>query len=511
MTDIHIFLNGESMNVPKGTKLSDILQDQPKGTSVAVLKTGKVSKKMTSNIRLTTTAGDVVIRMQPGVVFPVSDTDLLRVHFEDKNSVNIGPFQSDFVPSHDAFRYDKGDVCLGCGGYDSKNSYIVFSRKEHVGKHGAAKGGAVIGKVIFGLGIINRLKNGDTISKVESVISSQDSNSALFTSDLSIELDSEDQIFSKINITAEGYTKDHSKIDTSCTESVDHMLFCLQKDELEIDMNVSTCIRDIGEGRLYVPQELQKPRREGTVTVRTKGKTSGALYIYTSDVSSSPNHTRTGFVTSGIELAKFSKKNSKLLIDIEPKLIDLRGMKLKDAVSNAKGYGLKVMADNRDVENRVVIDQKPATTLEILKEGKVSLYTIDLKDVIDITLDYENAPRSVDLFRRVTGLKRYPIGTMPFIYNVDDEMYLFKPNFAPNINIIPENNPNTMPEKDDLAITNDSRTTKGIVGVRVVQSRDFGPTGEPFGGTNIIGKVIDLDKLPLIKEGEIIYIREIKT
>ena len=52
----------------------------------------------------------------------------------------------------------------GSGGYDAKNAYLTFSRREHMADHGAAKGGAVLGKVIYGLGIMNRWKNGDTIT-----------------------------------------------------------------------------------------------------------------------------------------------------------------------------------------------------------------------------------------------------------------------------------------------------------------------------------------------------------
>ena len=59
-------------------------------------------------------------------------------------------------------------------------------------------------------------------------------------------------------------------------------------------------------------------------------------------------------------------------------------------------------------------------------------------------------------------------------------------------------------------MTNDSRPAKGMVGVRVVQNEEFGPTGEPFTGTNVIGTVLDMDKLEKMKEGKIVYIREVK-
>ena len=318
------------------------------------------------------------------------------------------------------------------------------------------------------------------------------------------------QIFSSLTITSEGYTENHEEISTHAAESVDHMLFRMRDGTFDIDRSASTYIRDHAEGKLYVPQELQKPRREGVVTARTAGKGSGAIYIYTSDVQSNKSHTRVGNVTNGIELAKFAEPKQKLAVEVIPPLLDLRGLLLKEAVAEAKARGLRVMADNRDVEGRIVIDQKPPYTLEVLKEGKVSLYTVALDDIIDIRLDYKKAPLTVDLYRRVTGLKRYPVGTMPFLFNVDDEMYLFKPDFAKGVNIIPENCPKEAPPTDALALTNDSRPAQGMAGVRVVKNDEFGPTGEPFSGTNIIGTVLDMEKLEKMKEGSLVYIREVK-
>ena len=99
---------------------------------------------------------------------------------------------------------------------------------------------------------------------------------------------------------------------------------------------------------------------------------------------------------------------------------------------------------------------------------------------------------------------------MPFFYNLDDEMYLFKPKFASNVNIIPENVPKQPVPPYSLAVTNDARKARGMTGVRSVANEEYGPTGEPFEGTNVIGTVLDIDKLPLIKDGSTVFIREVK-
>lgn len=520
MTNISILLNGETADVPKGTILKNLLPDHPANCGVVVLHAAKPGddaakpSRETSHLRFVTTAGDIVMELLPGVVLPVPTGDVadtnLRVHWEDKYAAAFGPFHADFIPDHTSYRYDRGVVSLGCGGYDAETSYLMFSRVQHMADHGAAAGGAILGTAISGRGIMNRWRNGDRITRIERVFSLIDKTDATVTTDLSFEVEAGMQIFSEVLIRAEGYHDDHTEIDTSCTDSVEHLLFTLRKSEFLIDRTASAYIRDHVEGKLAVPMELQKLRREGTVTIRTSGKGSGAMYIYATDVPSNQYHTRAGTVTRGIELARFAGAGAKLSVKVVPDQLDLRGLPLGVAVSRAKARGLRVLADNRDVNGRVVINQNPATTLEILKEGKVALTTVALDDVIDITLDYDRAPKTVDLFRRVTGLKVYAIGTMPFFYNIDEEMYLFRPDFDSDANIIPENVPICQVLPYALAITNDARKSCGMTGVRTITNKEYGPTGEPFEGTNIIGTIVDTHKLPLIKEGATVFIREVK-
>ena len=145
---MQIFLNGEAKDVPQGTTLSTLLPSHPAGCGVAILRPGVTASgdvetpRDTSHLRFTTTAGDIVVELLPGVVLPVPTGDVsdanLRVHWEDKYAVAFGPFRADFIPDHQSYRYDRGVLCLGCGGYDSGTSYLMFSRLQHMGDHGAA-------------------------------------------------------------------------------------------------------------------------------------------------------------------------------------------------------------------------------------------------------------------------------------------------------------------------------------------------------------------------------------
>jgi UPF0288 family protein (methanogenesis marker protein 3) len=98
---------------------------------------------------------------------------------------------------------------------------------------------------------------------------------------------------------------------------------------------------------------------------------------------------------------------------------------------------------------------------------------------------------------------------MPLVF-VYDDVYLFQINIPKKVNVHPENNPVGEVLPGMLGLTNDSRKGVGYVGVRTLPNTEFGPTAEPFSGTNIIGQVLDMDKLALLKdEGIIVYIREV--
>ena len=80
----------------------------------------------------------------------------------------------------------------------------------------------------------------------------------------------------------------------------------------------------------------------------------------------------------------------------------------------------------------------------------------------------------------------------------------------PSAKITPENLPKEEVPARLSAITNDSRKGAGLVGVRLSPNKEFGPTSEPFEGTNIIGHVIDTNKIKKVRERETVYIREVK-
>ena len=137
------------------------------------------------------------------------------------------------------------------------------------------------------------------------------------------------------------------------------------------------------------------------------------------------------------------------------------------------------------------------------------MITESLSRVIDIVLDDENAPESCGIFRFLTGLWSHDVGQVPAFFIFDD-VYLFKPVIPKGVKIIPENTPQDEVPAGALAITNEARKGAGLIGIRISASKEFGPTSEPFEGTNIIGRIINPGVLKNIKEKDIVFIREVK-
>jgi len=152
-----------------------------------------------------------------------------------------------------------------------------------------------------------------------------------------------------------------------------------------------------------------------------------------------------------------------------------------------------------------VVSQDPGTTLEVLAGRKATVTTAPSDKVIDIELDDAHAPVSCGIFRSITGLVEHDAGMLPVFMKFDD-VVLFRPTIPTGIKINPENVPVGEAPAAGIGITNDSRKNTGLVGVRLSANREFGPTSEPFEGTNMIGRVIDTEKLKKVKEtGKSVY------
>ncbi len=500
-----IQFDGARREMPDGTTLADLCEGIDPRFAVAVIRPSTSEAAETANVRLITTPGEVTVEVAPGGRFPGGDAlEGAGIGWADRNSVAFGPFPSGIEPARRTHQYRRGDVILGCGGYDPARSYLICARTQHTADYGAGEDGGVVGTVVAGRAVVDRLVGNDRVEAVQPVLSWADTSRSFTTTDRSLVIEDGMEVVTRIGVTAEGYGADRAGLET--TNSVEHLLLALEAGEFRVTRTAST---HITEDRLIgtpVPTEQARGRREGSVTARTQGARSGCLYIYREDVPSSPSHTIVGRISHGLELVKLAREGDRLAVATEPARFDLLGLPLEVAARLAADRSIAFATDKSDGD-RVVVGQTPESTLEVLAAGAVQVTTVPLSDVVDIRLDESSAPDSVAVFRRITGLKFHAIGTLPFFFSFED-VFLFKPKLPTDVRLHPENLPAGESPANALAITNDARKGRGMVGVRLSTSAEFGPTSEPFEGTNLIGEVIDTGKLRKMKEGTIVYIRE---
>jgi len=507
---ITIHLDGERMEVGERSSLGSVLSHHPPGCSVGIIRPATKEQAKTANLVIRTTAGEVTIEITGRNDDLLKSPDIaekLTLHWEDRYAAAFGPFPSPVHPIRKPHLYERGDVILGCGGYEPARSYLIFSKTRHSADHGADESGGVFAKVVSGKAVLDRWATGDRITGIEPVISWADTSRSFTTTDMSLGIEDGMQIVTHVKIMAQGYTPD--RITTEAAGSVEHMLLALRTGRFIVGRATSTHLLDTRlAGTEDIDKEFRHPRREGTVTVRTTGQLAGSIYIYRDDVPSSPVHDVVGQVVHGIELVKLAKEPDILTISVLPQRIDLLGLPLTKAKEIAAAEKISLNIDKEEGE-RIVVSQDPGNTLDVLKERMVTVTTASLEKVIDIELDDEKAPVSCDIFRRITGLKQHDAGMLPVFFKFDD-VVLFRSAIPPGIKINPENTPGGEVPAAALAITNDSRKGSGLVGVRLSANKEFGPTSEPFEGTNILGRVIDTEKLKKVKEKETVYIRVVK-
>jgi putative methanogenesis marker protein 3 len=506
---IRVHLDGELREVSIGDALSTLIPGQSAECAVAIIRPATQEQEKTASITVTTTAGEITLELagnEVDVLERPRASESLVLHWTDRYAAAFGPFTSAVRPARKPHLYERGDVILGCGGYDPKTSYLIFSKSRHLADHGADETGGVVGRVVSGKAVLDRWTTGDRVTKTEPVISWADTSRSFTTTDMTITLEEGMQIVTRVEVMAQGYTLE--RITTEAAGSVEHLLLALQSGKFMVGRATSTHILDQKLVGTDVPAQFKRPRREGTVTVRTGGPSVGGVYIYRADVPSSPAHSVVGQVVHGIELVKLAKEGDLLSTRVVPSRIDLLGLPLPEANKVAAARGIALTIDNGGAD-RIVVSQEPGTTLDVLAERAATITTAPFAQVVDIELDDARAPLSCEVFRQITGLAEHDAGMMPaFFFFV--ELYLFKPKIPTTVKIYPENCPTDEVPAATLAITNDSRKGSGLVGVRLSANKEFGPTSEPFEGTNIIGRVIDTAKLKGVKERQTVYIREVK-
>jgi putative methanogenesis marker protein 3 len=264
----------------------------------------------------------------------------------------------------------------------------------------------------------------------------------------------------------------------------------------------------VGELPTY---ENYEPRSRGSVFLRTVGYGAGKAFIATDDRTASIMHSVIGHVEEGMELVQMAEIGHQLLVYTTPSQIMLHGKRFLQAEKEMASYGVKLIRQGDTDDEALIVSQEPDTTIDILKEGSVKATGVRDSRIISIELYDEAAPKTIDFFRHAIGLQFRPVGILPLIMKYENT-YIFKAEKPAERykEILPENTPKEKVLSGEIGITNQAAKRMGMIGVKTKDDDMFGPTGEKFISTNIIGRILDIEKLQHFKEGDKIYVIETK-
>ncbi len=145
--------------------------------------------------------------------------------------------------------------------------------------------------------------------------------------------------------------------------------------------------------------------------------------------------------------------------------------------------------------------------MDIIDQKQVITHGVPDDKIVYIELN-EKAPKSSWYFKKITGLLDSPVGSLDVMFAYPGmNVMMFKGNPLESKNLIPENTPKGLVNAGEIGITNISRRQIGVIGVRFEKNDEFGPTGEPFQGTNIIGNIVmGIENLEKFKQGDKVYV-----
>ncbi|MDD2836746.1 MAG: methanogenesis marker 3 protein [Methanothrix sp.] len=505
-----VFVDGREIELLPGALLSDALGKacaHPANGAIIGIVRGRGEKSLqTNSYWLNTTKGKLRVELIDNELQKIWHENIEKisrstVRWASPDGVAFGPFASTISFERDAREYNRWEVVLGAGGFDRENTQIIFIRRRHTAAYGTPKSGGVLGHIVGGKNTLDRLQSGDEILNIEPIVEWQDITSKQATTDLALPLEEGMEIFTQVR----------AELIENAPVGAEFFLALTRKGTFKVDSVSSSYVSS--DQLLTVPIifEHREPRLEGLVTVRTSGRGLGRIFIYKQDRTSNPGHSAVARITSGMDMIKLAGPGQLITVEVSPKRIMLMGSSLKDALKEIQEREIEAEVEGYDGVDAVVVKQEPGETMSILKHKKVRIFSIPASRLVSVQLYDDLAPKTLDYFRHVTGLKERPVGPLP-VYFVYENTLLFKPEIeAVNLKeLLPENKPTGPVPAGSIAVSNQVSKKIGLVGMKLVDDKRYGPSGEKFEATNVIGRVLEPEKLKDVSEGETIYIKEVR-
>ena len=502
---MQVIVNGKEKKLKAGATLKTAIAGEPyeKGALVSVFLSEEKVVKETSDFEIVTEAGTMVMRL--------NDSPLAKM-WRDKvamsmNGVNtrwvthdivaFGSFPTDLEVDRNTYHYSTYDCFFALGGFDNHTTYIMVARDSHNGSYGAGQG--IIGRITVGRHILDSIREGDRITGVRPLMSETSTENVIVTDDLSYKLEEGYRVETAVNI----------DLDEASPETAEHLLVLSSKGYIkasEVTGSFISCSDDLD---VTIPSEHIDIRDRGSMAVRNNGVGTGRLFLYKERRQLSPSHTNAGMLTQGMSILSHVKAGDRFTVQTNPPRALSVGLTQAAGAEFLKAAGIKQVRTGDVSDDAIIAEQTPEHTMAALKAGEVETFGVPRDRVFKIKLS-EDDPVSVMYFRKITGLNHKPVGILKVQFTFEGlPMVTFYGDEMKGKNLYPQD-PFKKVKKGDIGLTNQARPHHGLIGIRLQDSKEYGPTGEEPYGTNIIGKFVDdLKKLmDGLSEEDIVYITE---
>lgn len=500
-----VTVNGKDRTLRDGATLKEAVAGEHyvAGAAIAVLlSTDKVSST-TGDFALGTPAGEMVLHLDDS-----EDARRFRDHVKEIEGVTarwitrdiaaFGSFSTDIKADQTPGDYRRYDCFFSLGGNDNQTTYVMVARSQHRRAYGAGPGR--IGRITVGRHLLDVLKEGQKIESIRPVVSETEQKNALVTADLTTPVQDGYSISTRAVI----------KLDRASPLSAEQILVVAAKGWFGVTEDTGTFMGCRDDMDVDMEPEDTGVRDEGAVMVRNTGAGKGHILIYRERRQLSPNLNLAGHIVSGMGLVTRAKAGDRVSIATDPPRALAVGLTQVAGAQFLAKFGLKQKRTGDTSDTAVIVDQTPEATMVALDKGEVETLGVQKDRILRVSLSGYD-PITTHYFKKVTGLSHKPIGQLKVQFAFPGmEMVCFYGDDARAQDLYPQE-PFKKCRKGDIGVTNQSRPHHGMIGIRLKDSKQYGPTGEEGYGTNLVGRFEDdLLKLDQYEDEQIIYITEEK-
>jgi putative methanogenesis marker protein 3 len=503
---MRINVNGKPIEVGDQAKLADVLGGQPyvPGTYLAIIRSLEQVVKETSEFEFVTEKGSFIVRVQEGA-WKQKWLDLYQglagrsVRWRTSKIDAIGSFPSSIPSSRDPAKVVSYDCFFALGGYDNQTTYIMIARQDHEAAYGVAA--PVFGRVTSGRHVVDALDEADKVLEVRPVIIELRSKDAMATKDLETILERDMSVETFVQV----------DLDPRSPVSVEHFLVAIDGGTLKVTEKTESFTANSSRMDVSLIEESHSIREPDLVTVRHQGDGMGRIYIYKTRRQVSNSHNIVGKVSTGHQLVHLVPEGGAVTVVPRPERVMVIGMTQAEGQRFLESRGLRQVRTGNIDDSAIIVEQEPELTMHVMEEGSVDTFGTTSDRIHDWYLFRSEAPASVRYLEKLTGLDHKPIGTVKVHFTFEGmPMVTFDGDDQLGASLYPEPSWKDTSRRADIGVTNMSRPNRGLIGIRLQDSPEFGPTGEEQHGTNLIGRFAgDLDRMMAgLKDGDIVYLRE---